>query len=110
MLDFYQGGMILFDINAAYAYEEWLAKLISKRLEKAKEQWTFHIWMEDEFRRRRGRYSSADFHPMPGDPLVYIPPDVPRVLFLKSRHLHTLRLQVIKRLRRGELTHIRPTK
>jgi len=102
ILDFYQGGMILFDIDTAYAYEEWLARLISKRLEKAKRKWSFHIAMEDEFRRRRRKYSAADFHPIPGDPLVYIP-DAPKMLFLKSRHLHTLRLQVYKRLRRKEI-------
>lgn len=99
IIDFYRGGMILFDMELAYRYERWLAKMLAHREER---------WWRKDFRLREYMWQEFDakkwpaeaFHIMPGDPLVHIP-EVPRILFLKSRYLHRLRLQAVKRIRRA---------
>jgi len=96
--DFYEGGMILFNVEAAYRYEEWLARMLKDRFKKWWDKpWWLRSFMLDIF--DQTNFSSNAFHVLPGDPLVVIP-DVPQILLLKSRFLHRLRLQAVKMARR----------
>lgn len=95
---FYEGGMILFDRDLALHYEIWLARMLSERLKRWWEKaWWLRDFMYDEFGKRK--FDASAFYAFPGDPLVSMP-DVPRVLLLKGRYLHRLRLEAIKRARR----------
>ena len=101
--DFYRGGMILFGLDAAYSYEEHLARFISHRVRRYMSGNRLYFLMLDEFNRKRadGQYSRDDFHIYPGDPLVCIP-DAPEMLWLKGKKLHCLRMQALKCLRRSQ--------
>lgn len=95
--------MILFDQDAAYAYEEHLARFIRQRVQRYMSGNRLYFLMLDEFNRKKaiGQYSRDDFHIYPGDPLVYIP-DAPEMLWLKGKKLHCLKMQAFKVLRRSQ--------
>ena len=99
--DFYKGGMILFDINLAYKYEDSLSGLVKRRLKKYFDypgRYRLSSFMLDEYDKRKNKYKESDYWIEPGDPLIYIP-ECPRWLLLKSKHIHTLRLQALKQMR-----------
>lgn len=96
----YFGGMILSDIDAAYDYENWLVSILKHRFNKYSKRWYFFVGMETLMRGRR--YSQADFHPIPDDPLVHFPEELTfwKCLSLKRKKLKILEFEVLKYYRR----------
>jgi hypothetical protein len=96
----YFGGMILSDMQTAYNYEHWLVSMLQYRYEKYKKNWGFFMAMEALIKDRD--YTVDDFHPIPTDPVLFIPGNLMhwRFLALKRRKLAILKFEVMKYYRR----------
>lgn len=105
----YFGGMILGDINAAYAYEDWLASFIAKRNQMFDNRNTF--WGRNRYALcqlhrlmvRQGKLPKEAYYYMPEDPLVHIPEIEIEIVLLKGRYLNGLRRKYLKYMRQGKI-------
>ncbi len=93
---YYFGGMILSNIDAAYAYENWLKEMLHSRYIKYSKNWELLIGMDSMFRDRK--YARVFLHPMPEDPLIYFPEKIIMhpCLFLHRSKLKLLKLVALK--------------
>ncbi len=100
---YYFGSMILSDMATAYDYENWLVAMLQYRYDKYQSNWPFFVGMETLMQGRK--YIATDFHPIPEDPLVYIPEDLIywKCLRLLRRRLTILEFEVKKYYRRKKV-------